>query len=85
MGAISVIVLSRDLQARRSCRRPDRRLLSQICHGAAETARNWAGAVGMAMRRKPYAISFFSTARDRPGPLAESSNPAGATKIVFIP
>jgi hypothetical protein len=32
----------------------------------------------MVMLRKPYAISLFGTARDRPGPLVASSNPAGA-------
>jgi hypothetical protein len=37
----------------------------------------------MATRRKPYAITLFNTARDRPGPLVASSNPAGA-KILFI-
>ncbi len=41
------------------------------------------GALGTATRRKPCAINLFSIARDRPGPLAESSNPAGA-KILLI-
>jgi hypothetical protein len=31
----------------------------------------------MAMRGKQYAISLFRIARDRPGPLAESSHPVG--------
>jgi hypothetical protein len=51
--------------------------LSQICHGAGENVRDRAGAVETATRRKPYAISLFGTARDRPGPLAASSIPAG--------
>jgi hypothetical protein len=35
-------------------------------------------ALGTAMRRKPYNVGPFVFARDRPGPLAESSNPVGA-------
>jgi NAD(P)-binding Rossmann-like domain len=31
------------------------------------------------MRRKPHSVNLFRNARDWPGPLAESSNPAGAT------
>ncbi len=57
--------------------------MSQNCHGAVETARNRAGALGTAMRRKPYTISLFRTARDRPGPLVASSNPAGVIKSLF--
>ena len=57
--------------------------LSQICHGAVETARNWAGAVGTVMRRKLYAIGLFSTARDRPGPLAESSHPVWLERVAL--
>lgn len=53
--------------------------MSRLCHGAAQTDRNRAEAVGMAKRRKPYAINLFSTAKNRPRPLAESSHSVWVT------
>jgi len=57
--------------------------LSQSCHGAVRNAWNRMGIVGTAMRRKPNAITLFEIARDRPGPLVASSNPAGATNSPY--
>jgi hypothetical protein len=55
--------------------------LSRIYHAAVENALNQAEAIRMATRQKPNAISLFSTARDRPAPLAESSQSVWLARV----